>query len=99
MAAREFQRIQDTGFRPWEGVGGRVKKRNGRSHMAIKGGRMRRPRLIVWAVSRDERCEEISPTFPRAMSIGSGMGGRQCGDLSTQGSGSPKRLVPDRQSY
>lgn len=38
MAACEFQGAQKKGFRLQEGVGDRVKKRNERSHMAIKVG-------------------------------------------------------------
>lgn len=35
--------------------------------------------LIVSVVDRIKRCNEISPDIDRATSIGSGMGGRQCG--------------------
>lgn len=82
--------MQEKGLRHWEGVGDRVKKRKERSYMAIRAGGIRKTGLlIVWVVNMDERCGEISPDFPKAMSIRSGMGGRQCGDWSTQGSGSP----------
>lgn len=62
--------------------------------MAMKVGTMRKP----WAshcvvVNRDKSCDKICPDFPKAMSIGSGMGGRYCGHCSTPGSASPNRLV------
>lgn len=45
--------------------------------------------LTVSDVNRDKRCDEISLNIPKAISTGSGLGGRQCGYGSTQGFGSP----------
>lgn len=53
--------------------------------------------LIVSVVNRNKRYNEISPDIPR-LSIGNGMGGRQCGYWSTQCSGSSNRLLLEGQS-
>lgn len=64
---------------------------NERGYMAMKFGGMRNDLAFSQCLmlTGDKRCDEISLNIPKAISTGSGLGGRQCGYGSTQGFGSP----------